>query len=318
MTDAKLAGTGAGEAFPSIGETLLRRGVLTAAQVEAILLEQQRSQGRFGEIAVRLGFLSEQDVQAVLAEQFHFPDVSDSTHPLLRYLPIARAPFSAEAEAIRQIRAALLRRLSHTSSMVSLAVVGPTERVGKTYLAISLAVAFSQVGKRTLLINANLRKPGEEVFPGVDNTLGLSSILAGRVPSIAAQSFAGLPLLHAINAGPMPPNPLELLQEPALRNLLGSLRQNFDVVVVDTAAVLESADAQTIAGQTDACILTVRQNQTSMAEIKHCRERLEDAQAVLAGVVYGKDHSHMHMAGSWWQRLRAWLFPKRALPRRPR
>lgn len=318
MTDAKLPRSDVSEPSPSIGETLLRQGLLTAAQVKAVLLEQQHSQGRFGETAVRLGFLSEQEVQAVLAEQFHFPDVSDTTHPLLRNLPIARAPFSADAEAIRQIRATLLRRLSHASSMVTLAVVGPTEHVGKTYLAVSLAVAFSQVGKRTLLINANLRKPGEEIFPGVDNNLGLSSILAGRVSSIAAQPFVGLPLLHAINAGPMPPNPMELLQEPALRNLLGSLRNNFDVVVVDTAAVLESADAQTIAGQTDACVLTVRQHLTSMAEIKRCRTQLDDAKAVLLGVVYGQESGHLRMARSWWQRILARLFPKRVLQQRSR
>ncbi|WP_144637168.1 polysaccharide biosynthesis tyrosine autokinase [Bordetella genomosp. 13] len=288
-----------------MGERLVSAGLLTPEQVQRTIELQQQSGLRFGEAAIRLGFVTERDMQNALSEQFNYATAL-MAHPTLHTsLAIAHNPFGREAEAIRQIRAEISLRLNSRKHF-SLAVVSPNDGDGKSYVAASLAVAYSQSGQRVLLINADLRGgAGSELFK-LKGGAGLSTMLAGREAHAPGQSVPGFPLLHVLSCGPTPPNPTEILGAPALQRFIDRFRDDFDVIVVDTPAANRSADAQIIASQTDVCMLVVRQDATLMADLRQTQERMRRAGAQLVGSVYNSYGSPQAGSArtSWWAR---WL-----------
>ncbi|VFR42806.1 Tyrosine-protein kinase Wzc [plant metagenome] len=277
-----------------MGERFISAGLLTAEQVEQVVARQQSARIRFGEAAVQLGFLSEQDVQRVLAQQFNYATALTPNPGMTVRLAIASAPFSPEAEAIRQVRSNLQMQTAEQAgpgragSSRSIAIVSPNEGEGKSYLAASLAIAFSQSGQRTLLINANLRASGQHdmfgLAPGVG--AGLSSILAGRSPLTPGEPVPGFPLLSLLQSGPQPPNPLEILAEPVLRNIIQRLEPDFDVFILDTPAANQSSDAQVIARQADGCVLVAKQDATRLDDIHQTLAMMRTAGTRMVGSVY--------------------------------
>lgn len=279
--DPALPGAGGGK----MGERLVSAGLLTSEQVQRTIELQRTSGLRFGEAAVRLGFVTERDMQNALSEQFNYATAL-MAHPTLHTsLAIAHNPFGKEAEAIRQIRAEISLRLNSRKHF-SLAVVSPNDGDGKSYVAASLAVAYSQSGQRVLLINADLRGGTNTELFKLGGGAGLSTMLAGRETQAPGQSVPGFPLLHVLSAGPMPPNPTEILGAPALQRFIDRFRDDFDVIVVDTPAANRSADAQIIASQTDVCMLVVRQDATLLADLRQTQERMRRAGAQVVGSVY--------------------------------
>ena len=294
-----------------MGARFIEAGLLTETQV-ARVIELQNSAGlRFGEAAVRLGLLTEQDVQTVLAKQFNYA-TAVSSESLDKSLEIALAPFGIEAEAIRHIRAELSIRLLHQDK-ISLAIVSATVGEGKSYLAASLALAFSQMGKRTLLIDANLRAPKQHLLFGLENKSGLSTMLAGRTEISGGTPTESFPHLHVLNAGPQPPNPLEILLQPALTKLIEQLSADFDVFIVDTPAVLTSSDAQTISQQVGMCVLVARQHYSHVADLRQAEAQLRTSGAQIIGTVYNAFTPSDTLAQidgkgkKLWHRLRTWL-----------
>jgi len=295
-----------------MGSRFIEAGLLTEAQV-ARVIELQGSDGiRFGEAAVRLGLLTEQNVQAVLSEQFNYATALEPSEYVDKSLDIALMPFGLEAESIRQIRAELSIRLSEQEK-ISLAIVSTTEGEGKSYLAASLALAFSQMGKRTLLIDADMRRPTQHKLFGLGNKTGLSTMLAGRTAIAAGVAAKGFPHLQILNAGPTPPNPLEILLQPALSNLMRQLADDIDVFIVDTPAAQTSSDAQTISQQVGMCLLVARQHHSKLDDLRQTQAQMKTAGAQIIGTVYNEfaePDSLDQLEGKGkklWHRLRKWL-----------
>jgi protein-tyrosine kinase len=295
-----------------MGARFIEAGLLTEAQVTRVV-ELQASAGiRFGEAAVRLGLLTEQNVQAVLSEQFNYATALVPSEHLDKSLDIALMPFGLEAEAIRQIRAELSIRLSEQEK-ISLAIVSTIEGEGKSYLAASLALAFSQMGKRTLLIDGDMRKPTQHLLFGLENKSGLSTMLAGRTAISGGTQAKGFPHLYILNAGPQPPNPLEILLQPALSNLMKQLADDFDVFIVDTPAAQTSSDAQTISQQVGMCLLVARQHHSRLDDLRQTQAQMKTAGAQIIGTVYNEfteQDSLDQLEGKGkklWYRLRKWL-----------
>jgi len=295
-----------------MGSRFVEAGLLTEEQVARVVELQNSAHIRFGEAAVRLGLLTEQNVQAVLSKQFNYATALTSTESLDKSLDIALAPFGMEAEAIRQIRAELSIRLSDQEK-ISLAIVSTAEGEGKSYLAASLALAFSQMGKRTLLIDADMRSPKQHLLFGLENKTGLSTMLAGRTEISAGGLAEGFPHLHVLNAGPQPPNPLEILLQPALSNLMRQLANDFDVFIVDTPAAQTSSDAQTISQQVGMCLLVVRQHHSRLDDLRQTQAQMKTAGAQIIGTVYNQfaeEDAFDQLEGKGkklWHRLRKWL-----------
>ncbi len=268
-----------------IGDRFVAAGLLTQEQVARIVERQHAENIRFGEAAKRLGLLSDEAIQSVLAQQFRYSAGMGATTRIDPSLVIAIAPFSPEAEAVRRVRAELSIRLAEMPKL-AVAVVSPAEGEGKSYLAASLAIAYAQAGQRTLFINANLRASGQRDLFGMRQQEGLSTMLAGRsavVPGWPAPDFPGL---NVLGAGPQPPNPLEILREPALERLLAGFSEEFDVFIVDTPAADVSSDAQVIARQVGQCLLVGRQHHTRLAGLERIQAEMQTAGVQTVGIVY--------------------------------
>ena len=167
-----------------------------------------------------------------------------------------------------------------------LAVVSPDSGDGKTYLAANLAVAFSQLGERTLLIDADIRTPRQHTLLGVENGVGFTSVLAGFSEVAAAiQVSAVSPELYLLPAGAVPPNPLELLQRRQFRALMREVQGGFAHVVIDTPAAVRGADCRVIAARCGAALVVGRRGRSRLAPLEGLLDALDRARVKLAGVV---------------------------------
>lgn len=291
-----------------IGDRFVAAGLLTAEQVRRVVERQQLDGSRFGEAAVRLGLLRDTDVQSVLSQQFRYATALGSSAGIDPSLAIALEPFGAEAEAVRRIRAELSIRLGALPKL-ALAVVSPSEGEGKSYLAASLAVAYAQLGRRTLLVNANMRTSGrqDDLFGLGARSEGLSTLLAGRSALVPGVQVPAFPLLHVLGPGPQPPNPLEILLEPALERMLAAFAEDFDVFIVDTPAATGSSDAQVIARQVGQCLLVGRRDRTLLQDLERTRVEMVTAGVQTVGIVYNTfEADARRRGGGLLRRLRAW------------
>lgn len=271
----------------SIGAILIDHGKLTAQGAEAAL-QLARTRGcRFGDAAVELGLVAAADVQHALALQFGYSYLAPDDESLSPELVAAFAPSHRQVEALRAVRTQLmLRWFGEAPDRRRLAIVSARRGDGRSFIAANLAIAFTQLGERTLLVDADLRRPRLHELFRVDDRIGLSSMLAGRANDDAIHPVAALPGLAVLPAGPVPPNPQELLSRPAFGSLLDELAQRFDVILVDTPAAAESSDARITAMRARAAMFVSRQNVTRLRELRGLLAELaECACTVVGGVI---------------------------------
>lgn len=249
----------------SIGEIIAKANNLSVEQIQSILQYQQEHDVRFGEAAVALGLANSDDVMWALAQQFHYPYAQDSNGALDQELVVGVRPFTEQAEAFRAIRSRLIMRVfSEQNGKRALAIVSPESGDGKTFFAANLAVAFSQLPGKTLIIDGDMRNPRlHTLFKLKQSSSGLSSILSGRAASRVIQSVSGLPNLYVLPVGVNPPNPLELLERPGLGLMIRELKTKFDRIIVDTPAMSCGADSAVIASRCDAALAIVRRDASS-------------------------------------------------------
>jgi chain length determinant protein tyrosine kinase EpsG len=269
-----------------IGRLLRHVTTFTDDQVARVLNYQREHGLRFGEAAVALKLATDDDVVWALSQQFHYPYALDSAelHP---ELVAATSPFSDEAEDFRELRAQLLMGvLAPAQTRRAVAVVSPDVGDGKTYLAANTAVAFSQLGGRTLLLDADMRAPRlQRLFGLTPGVHGLSSILAGRAETNVVRPVRDLPGLYLLPVGESPPNPQELVQRPAFALLIKELLAKFDHVVVDTPAASHGADARVIAAICGAAVMVGRRGRSRMDAMAGLLAGLSKSPCKLAGVV---------------------------------
>ena len=271
----------------SIGDIIRQTKNLTAEQVETVLLYQREKGVRFGEAAIALGLVSDRDVLFALSQQFHYPySPEEQLRKVSDELVVANKPYSQQAEAFRAIRSQLMLRLFNGDSpRRALAVVSPDSGDGKTFFSANLAVALSQLGGRTLLVDADLRGPRQHGLFGIENTTGLSGVLSGRAEANVIQQVRDLPSLYVLPVGNVPPNPLELFERPAFGLLINELSSKFDYVIVDTPAAVYGADARVIAGKCGAALVVARQGTSRMSALQDLLTSLSESPAKLAGVL---------------------------------
>jgi receptor protein-tyrosine kinase len=279
---------GAPRANRSIGAILMDSGALSPEDAERILLLQKEEGLRFGEAAVRLGLLTEADIQFALSRQFSYAylrAVGDKK-PLSDELVAAYQPFSPRVEQLRAIRSQLmLRWFDKTEQRQVLTIVGTERGEGRTYLAANLAVVFSQLGERTLLIDADMRQPRQHDLFLLQNKVGLSTVLSGRSRDEAIIRITDLAGLYVLPAGPVPPNPLELLSRLNFDEFLIHVRATFDVVIIDTPALSTGEDAAMIAVRTGAALAIARSGQTLVAHFNDMAQGLMNAGVAVVGSV---------------------------------
>jgi chain length determinant protein tyrosine kinase EpsG len=271
----------------SMGAILIDAGVLSTENAERILRVQKALGMRFGDAAIQLGLLSEADIRFALASQFDYPYLSTEDNSLSPELVAAYTPFSPVVEQLRALRSQLMLRCFDSSAQrKALAIVSPGKKEGRSFIAANLAIVFSQLGERTLLIDADLRQPRQHELFKLGNQSGLSELLAGRNTAhevtIRISSLLGLFILPA---GAVPPNPQELLGRAVFSETLNAFSRDFDVIIIDTPAASDYADAQTIAVRAGSALLLACQNQSTMPAVSELSDRLRQSGANLVGCV---------------------------------
>lgn len=168
-----------------------------------------------------------------------------------------------------------------------LAVTSAVAAEGKTATVTNLALTYARAGDRTLVIDTDLRRQRMSSLFGVDQAVGLTSVLTGQVEfADAVQTIrtAGGPL-HVLPAGQMPPNPVELLASPQMREFLDRVGADFDVIILDTPAVVPVVDAAVVAGMVAGALLVTRPGVVHRKDLQTAVDAFEQAGAQLLGVV---------------------------------
>lgn len=269
-----------------IGEILVDSGKLQSAQVEAILGVQRERGVRFGDAAIQLDLLTYQDVEFALSSQLSDSYPSRGAGPPGKDLVAVHAPSGSKAEAFRSIRSQLiLRWFDGEPSHKALAVVSAERNDGRSFIAANLAVVLAQMGKQTLLVDADLRNPAQQRLFNLGNIAGLSEVLQGHCGLEAISRIASQQALFVLSAGTVPANASDLLAGSHFVRLMHELISIFDFVVVDTPPAFGCSDAQSVVAAAGAAIVVARENSSRIAQVRTVLEGVADTKANIVGAV---------------------------------
>lgn len=192
-------------------------------------------------------------------------------------------PRSVVTEAYRAFRTLLL--LSRAGGLKSVVITSAVPGEGKTTTALNLAVTLAQLGRRVLLLDADLHKPRIHTVLKISNRKGLVSILAEGAKLKDVLQETVVPGLSVVPAGPLTPNPSGLLASDAMKALLAEITSGFDYVVFDSPPVQPVADALLLGASTDGVVLTVLGGRTSREVVAKARTKLQRANVRILGVL---------------------------------
>ena len=191
------------------------------------------------------------------------------------------------AEAFRTIRTNVLFSSAEEGSRVLVVTsTGPGE--GKTTVATNLAIGFAQAGQRVLLIDADMRRPRVHSVFGLKQEPGLSNLMVGNARASESVHKAPVPGLWVLGAGRIPPNPAELIGSQRFRDFLNSLKEHFDLILVDSPPVMAVTDAAIAAHAANGVVFVVGAEMTSRNAALAAVEHLEQGRAHFVGAVLNR------------------------------
>lgn len=190
---------------------------------------------------------------------------------------------SSLAESYRQLRTAvLLSSAEHAPRTMLVTSSQPTE--GKTTTSVNLAISLAQTGSSVLLVDADLRRPRIHKIFNLKNTRGSCNYLAGD-SDLGSLIQTALPNLYVLPAGPLPPNPAELLGSQRMRQMVETLAGNFDYVIIDSPPVASFADGLILSSLVEGVIVVVKAGVTSREMAQRTKANLQSVGAKVLGVV---------------------------------
>jgi len=194
-------------------------------------------------------------------------------------------PRSPAAEAFRTLRTNLIFS-SLDRPLTTLLVTSAAPDEGKSVTLANLAVTMAQGGRKTILVDCDLRHPRQHEIFGAPDRPGLTSMILDPSgvdePPLAATSVEGLSLLPA---GPLPPNPADLLSSRRMESLISSLKSRADIVLFDAPPIVAVTDAALLASKLDGVLLVVSAGQTKREHAQRAKELLEKINVRLVGAV---------------------------------
>jgi polysaccharide biosynthesis transport protein len=194
---------------------------------------------------------------------------------------------SAISEAFRSLRTGL--QFSTSDGLPrSLLVTSSKPSEGKTTSTISLARSLAQIGLEVLLIDGDLRNASVHKRIMASNEVGLSNYLSGAKPPEEVVQTTDTDGLILMTAGPLPPNPAELLNGPRFQSLLALASESFDIVLIDGPPIMGLADAPLIATNVQSTLLVIAANETRRSVVKVALKRLQMARANIIGALLNK------------------------------
>jgi protein-tyrosine kinase len=260
---------------------------LDVRRVERVRALQQRFGVSFAEAALAMGVVRRKDFLSALAKGFQYT-VFTSPEKQAGFsdeLVVGFDAFGDRAEEIRSIRASLLSRLA-SIDFNSMAFISPASQLGASYVCANIALAFAQTGIRTLVVDANLRKPRLGLMFGLDrNRPGLvETILYRQTPALENVAEVA-PNLFVLPSGKTPPNPQELLCSKEFLQLVAEFSRGFGVVFYDTASAAQCADGLIVAQRAGAAVIVARRHQTSLKDLGALAATLQNQNCEIVGSV---------------------------------
>lgn len=199
-------------------------------------------------------------------------------------LILAHDPYCERSETIRSLRTELLMRTNGRRTTGMFAILSACGGEGRSQLAAELALAFAQLGSRTLLVDADLRRPRQHLLFGADNSIGLAqSLVDGSPPRL--YGIEALPQMALLTSGAPPPNPLELLSGTRFERTVAEWRRNYEFVVMDTPPISRFSDGLAVASVAGNVVVVGRANSTSFSMFNEMRRRLDTTNAWVVGAV---------------------------------
>lgn len=196
-------------------------------------------------------------------------------------------PTSPASEAFRTLRTSL-RYSADQNNTKSLLITSVNPGDGKTLVATNLAASMAHAAERVLLIDADVRKPRCHRHFLLDNRVGLTNVLVESLDVDKAIQSTPVKGLSVLTSGPIPPNPSELLGSDAMTSLLGTVRDLYDHVIVDSSPAGALADAAILASRVDAILMVLNAGETRIDQAQEVKELLQQAKGKILGAVLNK------------------------------
>jgi capsular exopolysaccharide synthesis family protein len=197
-------------------------------------------------------------------------------------------PKSPAAESYRSLRTSL-QSARQEQQLRSLVVTSPGASEGKTATLANLGVVFAQAGERVVLVSCDLRRPRIGAFFGLDEQAGLTGVLLDeRTLEETVLAVPGFDRLSLLPAGPVPPNPAELLDSARARDIFTRLRDQYDLVLIDSPPVLPVTDAAILSRHADATLMLAAAGQTRRSDLHRAVEKLDQVGVTILGTVLNK------------------------------
>lgn len=250
-------------------KVLLRRGIESPEQLESVGINVYASVPISESIVKGLG----------KKDGLHSKSNSDE-----KTLLAIENPADLAIEAIRGLRTSLHFAMMEARNNI-LMISGASPNAGKTFISSNLAAIISQSGKKTLFIDADLRKGYTHKLFGTSNDNGLSDWLSGRVTKDSIIKHLEEAGIDFISRGSIPPNPAELLMHSRLKELFLWASSNYDLVIVDTPPILAVTDAAIISNYVGTSLLVARFEENTVKEIEVCIQRFEQAGSIVKGCI---------------------------------
>lgn len=225
---------------------------------------------------------------------------SDSIHITDPKKLLKNSSSFAVKEAYNAIRTNLMFT-QHGEKCPIFVVTSPTANNGKTINSANLAISFAQIGKKTLIIDSDMRNPSLHKLFSLSSKNGLSEILAGLTDNIAV-SKTDIENLSVLTAGKIPPNPAELLASERMDKLLAFVREHYDCVFIDTPPVNLVTDATVFAQKTTGYIIIIKTDTTKLPELKVTVNTLENLDSSILGFIINDINSNKKKYYSYYRK----------------
>jgi len=265
---------------------LVSQGNLSQEKLADISRLQIERNISFKAAAVELGILTPTDVAAVMRRQRELlPAANDNV--LSPELAVAYDTTSKRAEVLRKLRYQLaVRWFAEQAPCKALSIVSSGQGDGRSRLAAELAIVFAQAGERTLLVDADLRAPTQHKLFGVPNKVGLTSmrgdtaLLASAIPVHAVEN------LFLVPSGPLPDASRSLLVLRRIEGMLKVASTDFDVIIIDTPALNQYVDAQTLSMAAGGALLCVRRDEVQVDMLRDHVDMLQSIGVTVVGSTF--------------------------------
>lgn len=192
-------------------------------------------------------------------------------------------------EFIRTIRNSL-KYTALDKTLKSIAITSSVEQEGKSFFAANLAISMANEGKKVLIIDGDLRRPGIDNCFSLPKGVGLTNYMVGDAELKDIQLKTDIEGLNIIPTGPIPPDPGKLIESNIMHNLIKDMERIYDLVIVDTPSILAVNDAIVLGGWTDGTIMIIQSGRTSRSHLSDIIESFKRANINLIGVVLNRVH----------------------------